>query len=157
MTIHVELSEASIDNAIRKLEQYRDDLNERLGQVIEILTNEGAEVAEACYGEYPVGVTTAYADNHGTITVDGEMPLIAEFGAGDATLDPAAMFENTPTTDVFPGSYSLEEGAKEYWDTGRWHFGGRVYNEVPPRMGLYTAKLYIIDHSTEIARGVFGT
>lgn len=157
MTIHIELSEASIENAIRRLEEYRDTLNERLGQVIEILTNEGAEVAEACYGEYPVHVSPMYADNAGTIAVTGDMPLIAEFGAGDATLDPGAMFEHTPTTDVFPGSYSLEEGSGEYWRTGKWHFGGRTYYEVPPRMGLYTAKLFIIDHSTEIARGVFGT
>ena len=82
------------------------------------------------------------------------MPLIAEFGAGDATLNPAQFFEHSPETDVFAGSYSLEQGTKEYWEWGSWHFGGQLYTEVEPRQGLYKAKQHIIETATETAREV---
>ena len=80
------------------------------------------------------------------------MPLIAEFGAGDATID--VMFENYPGVDVYPGSYSEQVGSGEYAATGKWHFGGKEYTEVQPRGGLYNAKVFIKDNAAEIAKEV---
>ena len=86
---------------------------------------------------------------HGEITVVGDMPLIAEFGAGQATMP--VLFENEPNTPVYEGSYSQLEGTQEYYQYGSWHFGGEYYTEVPARHGLLDAKQYIIENSTETA------
>lgn len=154
--IHIELSSESIDMAIRRLHDVQDNLREGIGELINTLTTEGAEQAQAAYGDWPVQAVAEVDedDNIGYITVAGDMPLIAEFGAGDATLDPSTLFENSPMTPVAPGSYSLLEGSQEYYKTGQWHFGGHLYNEVLPRQGLHMAKVFIIENSTEIAQEV---
>ena len=154
MTINISLSTESILQAIADLNAYRERLEEGINEAVEIMVNEGAEVAQAAYGDWGVEAVPMAGDGYGEITVIGDMPLIAEFGAGDATLDPSAMFENAPDVDVFRGSYSLLEGTMEYYRTGKWHFGGETFTEVQPRMGLYQAKQYIIENSTEIAKDV---
>ena len=157
MRIRISLSNESIEQAIQKLEDFKDDLEENLHKTISILTNEGAEYAQAAYGNYPVEAVPFVEENHGEITVVGDMPLIAEFGAGDTVINPSVLFENEPDTPVYPGSYSLEEGTKEYATYGSWHFGGQKYTSVEPHLGLFMAKNYIIEHSTEIAQEVFGS
>ena len=162
MTITIELSEGSINRAIRKLETYRDDLSSGVKDFVETLVHKAAEEAQNAYGDWGVEAVPSVEqdsgdmDATGFIDVIGDMPLIAEFGAGDATEEPTKYFENSPDTDVFPGSYSLLEGSREYYTTGVWHFGAKEYHEIPPRLGLYKAKQYIIDHSTDVAREVFG-
>ena len=152
MRIQISLSTESIQNAIRLLNERKQMLEEDLEQFVEILANEGAEVANAAYGDFPV-VATPHADgNHAEITVSGDMPLIAEFGAGQATMP--VLFENQPETPVYEGSYSELEGSQEYYRFGSWHFGGEYYTEVPAKHGLLDAKQYIIENSTEIAREV---
>ena len=153
------LSPESVQNEIARLKVRKMHFEEDLEQLIDILVNEGAEVAQSAYGDFPVEAVPIAEGDRGEIFVYGDMPLIAEFGAGDATLDPGELFERSPETDVFPGSYSLEEGTREYWDShlngqGVWHFGGEPYTQVPPRQGLYKAKQHIIETSTETAREV---
>ena len=127
-------------------------LEQDLEQFVEILANEGAEVANAAYEDFPVAATPHADGNHAEITVSGDMPLIAEFGAGQATMP--VLFENN-ITEVYEGSYSESpEGSGEYARFGSWHFGGKYYTEVPARHGLLDAKQYIIENSTEIAREV---
>jgi len=152
VTIHISLSTESIDRAIRKLEEVKENLEEGLHEVVEILTNEGAEVAQAAYGDWGVQATPITEEAHGEIIVSGDMPLIAEFGAGQATMP--VMFENAPMTPVYEGSYSEIEGSQEYYKYGSWHFGGEYFTEVPARHGLLDAKNYIIDNSTNIAQEV---
>ena len=152
MTINVRLSTESIDAAIERLQRFQDDLEHGINQTVEILTNEGAEIAQSAYGEWPVVATPVTEDAHGEIIVAGDMPLIAEFGAGDATLPVG--FENVPG-EVYAGSYS-EEHAQQYSTYGFWHFAGERYTEVPGRHGLLAAKEHIIANSTDVAMGVFG-
>ena len=165
MTIRIELSPQSINEAIRRLEMYKEDLEIGIMDIVEILANEGAEIAQAAYGNWGVQAVPSTEQGSsdmsatGFIDVAGDMPLIAEFGAGDATLDPATLFEHSPDTEVFPGSYSLLEGSRQYWDShlkgqGVWHFAGEEYTEVEPRQGLYKAKTHIIERSSEVAREV---
>ena len=156
MTIHVELSTESIANAIAQLTAHMEEIEHGMELVIEILTNEGAEVAQAAYGDWGVSAVPSADGMHGDITVVGDMPVIAEFGAGDATVEPGGFFEGSPSTPVYPGSYSLLEGSKEYATYGSWHFAGKKYTEVTPHLGLYSAKNYIIENSTEVAQEVFG-
>lgn len=153
MTIRVSLSTESINQAIEQLVAFQEDLESGLEKVVEILTTEGAEIAQSAYGDmataYPVVEGTT-----GTIMTQGQNAVIAEFGAGQATMQ--VLFENAPETPVYEGSYSELEGSQEYFKYGSWHFGGRYYTEIPARHGLLDAKQYIIDNSTDVAMGVFG-
>lgn len=154
MTININLfSEGSVQNAISRLKVRLDHLEEDTEQLVDILTEEGAEIAQSAYGDWGVAAVPMTEGTTGNIVVYGDNPLIAEFGAGDATLNPASLFENSPETDVFPGSYS-RENAQQYWKWGVWYFGGEVYREVEPRMGLAQAKAYIIENATDIAKEV---
>lgn len=150
MNIHIDLSTESINSAIRRLEDYSLQLQEDFEEVIEILTNDGAEQAQMSYGAWAVEAVPQSEGTHGEITVVGDMPAIAEFGAGDSTLPFG--FDNIPE-EVRRGSYS-EEHARMYAEHGFWVFGGQSYNAVPGRHGLFFAKQHIMEHSTEVAREV---
>ena len=155
MNIKVRLSDKSISNAISKLRTMQENLRWGLQETIEILVQDGEMIANDKYGSMAAAVGYMPDENTGIIASVGDANLIAEFGAGDATLPPSGMFEGSPDTPVYPGSYSeSEEGTGEYAETGKWHFGGREYTEVMPRMGLYNAKNYIEKNAAYIAREV---
>lgn len=150
ITIKVSLSTISINEAIKRLNEIAMNLDIGLEETIDILATEGGEVAQAAYG----GMATAYGygqGKDGVIVSTGDGNVIAEFGAGQATMP--VMFENSPATPVYEGSYSELEGSGEYYRFGSWHFGGRYYTEIPARHGLLDAKNYVIENSTEVARG----
>lgn len=154
MTITMSLSDADIKRVIRELTLIQDNIKESAENITEILTNEGAEIAQAAYGDWPVKATADTRERGvGTIVVAGDMPLIAEFGAGQATMP--VMFENAPATPVYEGSYSELEGSQEYYKYGSWHFGGEYFTEVPARHGLLDAKQFIVENGTDIAAEVF--
>ena len=160
MKIEIRLSTDSIDHAISELKKASDNLQYGVQQTIEILTREGGDIAKSHTGGM-AEISTATNDTTGTIseTSDsssdrGNTALIAEFGAGDTVINPSAMFENSPSTPVYSGAYSLLEGTKEYATYGRWHFGGRVYTQIEPRMGLFYAKQGIIQMANRVAQEV---
>lgn len=152
MTITVHLSTESISEAIAELETVRENIRYGLQQTVEILTKEGAYVAQAAYGGMAAATGYMQGETTGVISASGENAVIAEFGAGDATID--VRFENYPGVDVYPGSYSEQVGSGEYFMTGRWHFGGKTYTEVQPRGGLYSAKVFIQGNAANIAEEV---
>ena len=154
MKIHIDLSEKSIEQAIRRLEDAKDNLERGLNATIEILTEEGAEVAQNADGNMAAVLAYTPEPNYGMIVATGDSAIIAEFGAGDATLDPSMLFNGSPPVPVYPGAYSELVGSGEYAATGKWHFGGKEYREVAPRQGLYQAKQYIIDNAEQIAKEV---
>ena len=123
-------------------------------ETIDILVKDGAMVANDKYGGMANAVGYMPDETTGVIASAGEANLIAEFGAGDATLPPAGMFEDSPDTPVYPGSYSELVGSGEYAATGKWHWGGREFTEIEPRMGLYNAKNYIEKNAVDIAKEV---
>lgn len=151
MNITFSLSQGSIDAAISELETVMDNIEYGVAQTVEMLTKEGAEVAKRAYGNM-ASVDYATDETTGIIATSGRANVIAEFGAGDATMTP--MFENYVGVDVYPGAYSELVGSGEYAETGKWHFGGKTYTEVQPRMGLLDAKLYIEDTAIELAQEV---
>lgn len=153
MKITVKLSDTSIRHAIRRLRQAQDHLRWGVNDAVDILTKNGADIAKDAYGSMANVVGYMQDETVGIIATSGEANLIAEFGAGDAT-DPATGFETPPDTPVYAGSYSELEGTGEYAETGKWHFGGKVYREVSARRGLMQAKVYILEEGTEIAKGV---
>ena len=154
MKITVPLSSEGIQDAIRDLQYAKDNLQWGIEETLELLAKDGADIAQIADGSMADVIGYLLNENTAKIQATGENLLIAEFGAGDATQIPIAMYENAPITDVYPGAYSEQVGSGEYATTGQWHFGGQVYKEVAPRMGLYKALEYIVHESTDVAKGV---
>lgn len=150
MKISISLSTESIESAISKLQDIKDNLEDGLEQLVTVLAEEGADTAQLHYGDWNVSVTPVPEGKSASIVVAGDYPLMAEFGAGDDVV--AEGFEKIPTV-VRPASYS-EQHAQQYATYGYWYFGGKKYYGVPPHFGLYNAKQYIIENSTEIAKEV---
>lgn len=154
MTINIKLSEASILRAIHRLNQASDNLRWGVSETIEELIKEGATIANADYGGMATAIDWMEDETVGKISAVGDQPIIAEFGAGDATI-PGTGFENPPATPTYPGSYSeSDEGSGMYAEYGWWKFGGRIYTEVEPRSGLLDAKNYIIGNAVGVAKEV---
>ena len=155
MKVDIKLfSQASIRSAIQQLRQAQENLRWGVNETVEILVKDGEMIANDKYGGMAEAIGYMVNEGVGIIESGDDANFIAEFGAGDATLPPLGMFENEPFTDVYPGSYSEQVGTGEYARTGKWHFGGREFTEVAPRMGLYNAKNYIEKNGNDIAREV---
>ncbi len=152
MTINIKLSTESISAAIRELETVQDNIERGTHTLVDILTQDGATVAQNMYGGM-ANVSTVVTEDEGIIIASGEAVGIAEFGAGDDVIP--VWFENNPDFPVYPGSYSeSDQGSGEYARDKQWHFGGQVYKGVPARMGLLIAKEQIIGTATQIAQEV---
>lgn len=165
MNVKLSLDSNAISQLIDRLEFFKDHIGEEL---VNILCIEGADEANIAYGSMAsatggveeasesstIGKIIASSDN-------GDKLLIAEFGAGDATLDPTTQFEKSPPVPVYPGSYSLLEGTGEYYlsrlewgGTGIWHWNGIPYSAIPPRQGLFNAKQYVLQNFRRLAEEV---
>ena len=155
MTINVQLSQDSIRQAIRQLEQVKENINNGLTEAVDILLQEGEFTASAFIGSFDkVSVSHEMTDDTtGSIKVTGEAAVIQEFGAGDLA-ETGNPFENEPGVPLGSGTYSRLKGSGEYALTGQWHFGGKRYQYVDPKHGLYHAREWIKDHSTEVAERV---
>jgi hypothetical protein len=149
MTIHIELSDRSINSAIRALEKVNEHIQQGLEETIEILCREGTQIANSSY-QGMASATYGRDGTHGVIIALGDQAIVAEFGAGDDTIAP--MFENQPTTPVYPGSWS-EQNTKEYATYGSWHYHGERYVGIPAKRGLANAVAYIKTNSTDVALG----
>ena len=155
MNITVHLSDESILKAIHRLNLALDNLRWGIQDTVECLAEDGAMIANAAYGGMDANAV-AYSPDEGTAVIDtvGKVNVIAEFGAGDATI-PGVGFENPPDTPTYAGSYSeSDEGSGMYVERGYWVFGGKVYREIEPRMGLLRAKVFIIETAVETAKEV---
>lgn len=159
MTIDLKLDTRSISELIGKLSKMASD---NVVESVAILCDDGAVVANAAYGS--MAKATGFVEDRdnnkvlGKIVATGKNEdelLIAEFGAGDATITPGSEFEtNSLDAWVFPGAYSLFKGSMDYWLFHHWQFGGTWYTEVPARRGLFNAKQYIKEHYMEVLKGV---
>ena len=159
MNITLKLDTKTIDDLVSRLEFFKDHIGEGL---VNILCIEGAMVAN---GEYD-GMATAEGGvtqvedgiTTGQIIATSENEdklLIAEFGAGDATIYANEHFETHELdADVFPGAYSLFKGTRDYYNFGFWRFGGKWMTEVPARNGMFYAKHYILDNYARLAEEV---
>lgn len=141
--------------AVHTLEILQDQIERGTDDLLDLLLQNGAEVANAQYG----GMVNAWGfrmgGERGKIGVSGsndDEVYIAEFGAGFAVMP--IYFDNAPPIDVSPGAYSREKGSGEFEKAGRWHFGGQVYTEVEPRHGLLSARDYIYQNWKELASEV---
>ena len=165
MKIDIKLSDESIRNAIRMLENAKENLDYGLEQTLEILAKNGADEANKAYGS----MATAHDFKDDTFTtsivVTGDEPIIAEFGAGYGTMEDHPFAKNAPVP-IEVASYSKENFDRSmygglfyitndlYPGEGYWIFGGQTYQRVEPRHGLLDAYNYILQNGAEIARSV---
>jgi len=147
MTINLGLSTESILNAIARLRTVNENIRWGVSELVDTLASEGGQVAYDSYQGMATAVGFGESETEGHIYATGEAVGFAEFGAGDTTME--SEFENPAPFDVYPGSWSEQEGSGEYAETGMWHFGGRRYTYVYPRHGLLDAKRFIEQHSSE--------
>ena len=160
MNLRIRLSEESILHAIGKLNNAKQNLRWSVSEALEMIAREGADVANSNYGEMANAIDYMEDENVAVIATNGEANIIAEFGAGDATLEPKVYFDDVPSTPVYPGSYSELEGTGEYYLTkletgmGIWHWRGVPFSAVDARQGLYKAKQHIIKTASDTAKEV---
>ena len=112
MTIEVSLSTESIQRAIRELQTVQDNIEREMGEVIDTLTQEGADVARQAIGSM-AAVDHVSIGNEGMIEVTGKGAVFQEFGAGQAVMP--YLFENPDVKEagVNPLLHYLVHGKKE--------------------------------------------
>ena len=163
MILNIQLSTESINEAIVLLTQRKDILEEHIETLVDILAEEGAMVANGAYGSMAKARSES-SGNTGKIIASGKAPGIAEFGAGYATMEDHP-FANKAPYPVEVGSYSRAQYPYGMFyitnhlfggTGGYWIFAHQYYDRVEPRHGLLNAYEYLMDSSTEIARGVLG-
>lgn len=171
MTINIDLSMEGIRSAINRLNEVKENLEIGINDLVEVLAHDGAEIANEAYAEMaeaayvPVSMTEAQI-----VVPGGDKAIIAEFGAGYATMEHHPFAKNAPVP-IKVGSYSeahdgmfartdrIEPG-EGYWIFGWTYDGGFdvgrpiFYDRIQPRHGLLNAYDYIMQNSTRIAREV---
>lgn len=170
-TIRVELSNKSINSAIREIRKYREGLREKLLRLQARVSEEIAIDAESGFasaqyddiiGEGPrkpnVTIHWGQSNNMYVVIADGEEAIFVEFGAGvfhngavGSSPHPLGS-ENGYTI----GSYGKGRGKQNAWgyvgDDGEVHITRGTRAQMP----LYNATKSVISKIPQIAREVFG-
>ena len=156
--INIKLSDSSINAAIRKLSRIKDDLRYSVNDIVETLAHNGAEIAQSAYGSMAKAVMMPVSMTEAKISViGGDDAIIAEFGAGYATMEYHPFAKNAPVP-IRVASYSQAQYPYGLFyitndllpGEGYWFFGGVEYDRVQPRHGLLNAYDYIMENSTKI-------
>ena len=165
MTITFGLSTESINKAIRKLSNVADNLPYSVNDMVEVMAYKGAEEAQKAFGSMtrasmqPESMTSAKI-----VTPGNDDAVIAEFGAGYATMEGHPFAANAPVP-IKVASYSQAQYPYGLFyitndlygpENGYWIFGEdrQVYQRIEPRHGLLNAYLYLMENSTRIAQEV---
>lgn len=156
MKININLFDPkSIDNAIKEIERYRDNLHKACEEIARRLAEIGAEVVKQSYSitdelvnVEPVKTETGYA-----IIAKGENVVFLEFGTGIFTED----YEHPNATglpNIAPGSWSQTEG-KGHFIPGEheyWYYNHKKYSGTVATQGFYFAKKKMVEQATQIIR-----
>lgn len=148
------LDPSSIKALQNQLKFYQDNIEPKMQSALEILANAAAEMCQSYFGR-SVNVEYELDDEEprAVITASGKAVGFLEFGAGKAT-DTSHEFAGNAPFDVYPGSYS-EQNARMFVEHGFWIFGGRRYEFVLPKRGLYKTSNWIKDNYAKVIKGSF--
>jgi len=173
--ISVPFTVKGIEDAIRQVEEYRNELNRKVEIYCERLALAGEIVARARIGQSAYGNMITLQSTHTATEMGAQAILIAsgtvvesatgedvntllmvEFGAGiryNATANPKAA-EFGMGVGTFPGqTHAFDPNGWYYKDeNGEWHHSYGVRATMP----MYQASQEIIQRYMEIAREVFG-
>lgn len=175
-TININLFDSkSIQNAIKQIEQYRDDLPRKCQEICRRLSEEGVRVADVAINSVPIGRTITLTTDinplkigcqaimkmigRETQTEDGRIfrtHLAIEFGAGiryNPTANPKAQ-EFGMGVGTFPGqSHAFDPNGWNYLgDDGEWHHSYGVQASMP----MYKASVEMRQKIDSIVKEVFG-
>lgn len=174
-TIAVNLFDSkSIQNAIKQIEQYRDDLPRKCQEICRRLSEEGVRVADAAINSVPIGKTITLTTDinpskmgcqaimkmtgRETRTEDGRVfytALAIEFGAGvryNSTANPKAK-EFGMGVGTFPDQkHALNPGGWMYLDKdGNWKHSYGIKATMP----FYKAMTEIQRNVNDVVKDVF--
>lgn len=174
--ITMNLSVSSIQNAIKELRKYQNDLNGKCEEFCQRLAELGIQTAKENTGNFGKYISFTYevkdrtkgckavmvATNTGIIhsewqtkegvkTADVSPILMCEFGSGLKAENPKGI--PGVGTGTFPGQTHAEDPNGWYWMDldGEWHHSYGV----TPKMPMYHASIEMILNIQKIAREVF--
>ena len=161
-TIHVELTNKSINSAIKELRQYKLWVEAKENELRLRLAQLGATVASIQFSRAIYNGSndvTVRVDNTGSVAViyaEGESVAFIEFGSG------AKYGYGHPQAGEFgvgPGTYSDGPNGKGKWDnpSGWWYGHGQHSYGNPPAMAMYSAVQAMTEQITKIAKEVFSS
>ena len=174
-TININLfSQKSIQNAIKQIEQYRDDLPRKCQEICRRLSEEGVRVADAAINSVPIGKTITLTTDinpskmgckaimkmtgRETRTEDGRIfftALAIEFGAGiryNPTANPKSS-EFGMGVGTFPGqTHAFQDGWYYLGNDGEWHYSHGIQASMP----MYKASVEMKQKIDTIVKEVFG-
>lgn len=175
-TININLFDSkSIQQAIKQIEQYRDDLPRKCQEICRRLSEEGVRVANSALSEgkdegYQPSTKVSYEiDASGNvirarIIASGPHILFLEFGSGirySGTKNPKAS-EMGYGPGTYPSNAPQQNPPYDNWEspTGWYYYGddGRVHHTygVQARMPMYRASVEIMKSVNKVAKEVFG-
>ena len=159
-TIRIELSDASINQAIKELRQYKAWVERKETELRTRLAEIGVKVASVAFsgavydGDNDVSVVFTDDGKTATVTASGTSVLFIEFGSG------LIGYGHPQVGEFGPGTWSdnSDKGGKGHWDNpGGWYYEhGKKSQGNPPAMAMVKARDAIAADVTRIAREVFG-
>lgn len=178
-TIKMNLSISSIQNAIKEVKQYQNDLNRKCEELTKRLCAEGISIAQVHIGSSGFGkyihldseITPQQAGCRAVFYMEDGQKIVSQWqtleGVKSATVSPSLMLEfgaglpaKNPVgipgvgTGTFPGGTHGNEPGWYYMDlNGEWHYSSGT----APKMPMYFAGKELRDKVVAIAKEVFGT
>lgn len=158
-TIRVELTNESINNAVKELRRYATWVSKKEAELRIRLAQLGADVARISFaaaiydGTNDVSVRVDQTGSVAVIYAEGESVAFIEFGSGAKH---GYGHPQAGELGMGPGTYPSEKGL---WDNpkGWWYGSGQHSYGNPPAMAMYKAVQEITEQITQIAREVFST
>ncbi len=155
------LSPSSIDNAIKQLEQYKNNIDRKLDELTNRLALIGAKVAQVRFtnaiydGDNDVHVSVEKTDKGYKIVASGQAVAFIEFGAGVYHNGKEPYPNPRPEGIVGIGEYGKGMGKRQAWgyrdDSGVLH----ITKGNPAAMPLWYASEEMRKVIEKIAREVF--
>lgn len=153
--ITIDLSVDGINKAIKDIEKFQKEVENKLDLLCKRLAELGVSVVADDYGYTRGGEITVdweKVDDGYLVTAAGKGVMFLEFGAGD---EAGTGFQGADVpVDTSPGSWSSTHG-KQYSENGYWVWNGHVFRSIAPRSGMYFATERIKQEAESIAKEIF--
>lgn len=171
-TINVQLSEAGIQQAIKEIDEWNKQFQERVREFAKRLADEGCHITQMkifanVSSEYKPDTVKVYADASpdGNLTykvsyyMEGREAIFIEFGAGVYYNGPLGSSRHPKAGDmngdVTIGSWSFGPNGKGLAGNDGWFYGGRYTHGTPTFMPMYSGAQELAQKIQTIAKEVF--
>lgn len=145
----------SVDAALKEVKAIQKSFDKKVSKFMDECVKIVENAARKGYGGDVDVKAEKVGDNEWAIVASHEAVIFFEFGAGDATNEPANRYAGEMDFPVEKGSWSREH-AQEYSTKGEWWFGGRPYKKIEQRAGMQKAYDAIESQWQEVAKEIFG-